>query len=178
MITIPADVLDRHRIINREFLHLSVANNSVRLVSCDKKYMAGELIGNEPGAWEATISLANIGTDADIEINPLPMANMMFSANGNIWCMSPPEYAMWHKIVERVQSVTEQYGFMFTDTVGLGRLAAASPSGHIVWPKIIDTRQPIVLNDENDENWIGFYMGVNEAYSRNIKPAIVKGFAL
>lgn len=162
-------------------MHISVRNNSTVLVSTDRKYMAVELIGHDAGEWEATINIPlplSINYDADLEINPLAGMNMMFVGSSNIWAVSPPEYAMWRAIPERASQVKEAYGFLFFDTNNLTKLAACSPSGHIIFPKLIDTRQPVLLNDENEPNWMGFFMGVNEQYSNNLKPAIMQGWAL
>lgn len=183
MILLPAETISRHANLNPLMMHLSCKNNCVRLISTDRKYMAVELVGHESGEWEASFLVPQPKSISEalfqpIELNALPMMNAIFHGTANLWTVSPPEYANWHVIVERASKVSEPYGFLFFDTKGLERLRLASPSGHIVFPKLIDTRQPIVLNDEENEDWCGFFMGVNEQYSNNIKPAIIPGFAV
>lgn len=175
MIHIPANTIARHKEINRELTHISVKNGNVRLVTTDRKYMAVELIDEGiPGAWEATIRYP----DGDAELNPLPMIGAIFHGTVNLMVTSPHEYANWSVIPQRADTVTENHGFLFMDTNNLQQLAASSPSGHIIWPKIIDTRQPIVLNDEDDPRWNGYFNARNENYSNDIKPAMVAGWAL
>lgn len=38
-------------------------------------------------------------------------------------------------------------------------LNAASPSGRIIFPDVIDVSQPIMVRDKDDENWFGLFMG-------------------
>lgn len=37
-------------------------------------------------------------------------------------------------------------------------LNSASPSGHVLFPEFIDANKPVLLRDENDPNWCGFFM--------------------
>lgn len=51
---------------------------------------------------------------------------------------------------------------MFVGVDGLASLAAASPSGFVVFPQIIDARQPIIVRDRDEPNWIGVFYALPE----------------
>lgn len=47
---------------------------------------------------------------------------------------------------------------MFTDVDGLAALVASSPSGSVVFPKVIDSEKPVILRDMASPDWLGVFM--------------------
>lgn len=49
------------------------------------------------------------------------------------------------------------HGAMYWNAFAVEALATASTSGGICFPEFIDTSKPILINDDNDPNWIGIF---------------------
>lgn len=53
----------------------------------------------------------------------------------------------------------------------LSRIASASPSGTIVLPKFADKKQPLVIRDLNDDNWIALVLMAHHNDNNDYAPA-------
>lgn len=47
---------------------------------------------------------------------------------------------------------------MFINTDGLAALANSSPSGRVVFPRIIDAEKPVIIRDIADPDWLGIFV--------------------
>lgn len=64
---------------------------------------------------------------------------------------------------------TSQKGVMFWSLPEMIALNQASPSGTIVFPTFINSDYPVLVRDQNDENWLGLFMP--SSADRNEEPA-------
>ncbi len=55
---------------------------------------------------------------------------------------------------------TKSHGAMFWNASLIHALAAASPTGGLRFPQYIDTTQPVVVRDQESEDWAGLFMPV------------------
>lgn len=68
------------------------------------------------------------------------------------------------------QLSTEQNGFLYCDLLDIQTLWQASPTGELVFPEVINSDEPIIVRDVNNENWIGAFIPAIEG-KRVLKPA-------
>lgn len=52
----------------------------------------------------------------------------------------------------------ERHGAVFANLYMLHTLAESSPTGMIIFPDVIDNRQPIIVRDTNDDRWLGVFV--------------------
>jgi hypothetical protein len=81
----------------------------------------------------------------------------------------PNDFDRWRTVVEQCKTpASAPRGGMFWDADMIARLAAASPSGRVVFEEIIDaTGRPTIIRDINEYNWIGVFQpfSTEESYS-------------
>lgn len=92
--------------------------------------------------------------------------------NCAVWSDEPNDFDRWRSIVDLArQPVDKPSGGMFWSAENIASLAAASPSGRIVFEEIIDCTgtRPTIVRDVNDYEWFGLF----QPYSRdsNYSPA-------
>lgn len=80
-----------------------------------------------------------------------------FQGNAHVTLPKKCELTQWRTWFPDTEP-TEQYGALFSGLSRLEILARSAPTGMVVFPKIIDARVPVVLNDVNDERWIGMFL--------------------
>lgn len=177
-ITIPAETLERHRALNKDFMMISARGNAVRLVTTNERIMVVELIAHSEEIFD--IGFSPIGDD-ELTLNifaPLKMVTPS-SIPLNLFRETPAKYTHWTTVTERANKCdATQHGFMYLDLELAKLLCAIAPSTGVTFPLKIDTRCPIFVNDVRDENWIAFFHPRDETYSKGLKAATMKGFAL
>lgn len=65
---------------------------------------------------------------------------------------------------------TESNGFMYWNLEQIETLWKTSPSGEIVFPKIINATEPVIVRDVNNANWLGVFIPAVDGKAV-IKPA-------
>lgn len=70
------------------------------------------------------------------------------------------------RVWARHEQIAASSGAMHWYLPDMQALNAASPSGHVIFPEFIDTNKPVLLRDEMDANWCGFFMSniLNEKF--------------
>lgn len=85
------------------------------------------------------------------------------------------DFDRWRSIVEQCKTPAQTArGGMFWDADMIARLAAASPSGRVVFEEIIDaTGRPTIIRDINEYNWIGVFQpfSTEESYQPATLPS-------
>jgi hypothetical protein len=85
----------------------------------------------------------------------------------------PNELEKWRGVVP-VDPHESAKGSMCLWTRDLQWLAATSPSGQIVFPRVIDWTKPVLVRDAVDDRWFGVFY-VRESDNPH-KPAVVPGW--
>ena len=100
-----------------------------------------------------------------------------------LWSVDPPiagnpvpnDFDRWRTVVEQCKTPAQApRGGMFWDADMIARLAAASPSGRVVFEEIIDvTGRPTIIRDINEYNWIGVFQpfSTEESYQPATLPS-------
>lgn len=73
-----------------------------------------------------------------------------------LWSDQPNDYARWRSIIP-TERAKKSLGGMFWETSSIVNLAAASPSGRLVFEEHIDTTRPTIVRDINDYGWFGVF---------------------
>lgn len=85
------------------------------------------------------------------------------------------DFDRWRTVVGQCKTpATAARGGMFWDADMIARLAAASPSGRVVFEEIIDASgRPTIIRDINEYNWIGVFQpfSTEESYSPATLPS-------
>jgi hypothetical protein len=78
---------------------------------------------------------------------------------GNAMCVStePNELDTWRDKVPNGSDVRAKSAMRW-DAELIALLAAASPSGFVTFPQVIDATQPIVVRDPKDPRWFGVFL--------------------
>ena len=90
-----------------------------------------------------------------------------------LWSDVASDLDRWRSIaLATKEPATVNRGGMFWDADNISNLAAASPSGRLVFEEVIDVQgRPTIVRDINDYNWFGLF----NPYSigENIMPAVL-----
>lgn len=57
-----------------------------------------------------------------------------------------------------VPDTDKSTGFMFWNVYQVQKLFEASPSGDLVFPEFFDSSKPVLIRDNNDSRWAGFFI--------------------
>lgn len=146
-------------------------------LATDIKRMAVEFVAELPGVDDGNVSLiidpilinqCNAEKAFDSRLHIVYNAILGFASvkttfgfefQGNA-CVPLPvetEFQNWRDWLPS-KPVKATKGAMFSRMEGLAQLAAASPTGSIVWPEFIDNTQPVIVRDIHDQNWLGVFM--------------------
>lgn len=77
-----------------------------------------------------------------------------------VWSDEPNEFDRWRSLVDRTREpLDKSTGAMYWDAENIANLAAASPSGRIVFEEFIDCTgaRPTIVRDPNDYEWFGLF---------------------
>lgn len=89
--------------------------------------------------------------------------------NVGVWSTLPNDYDRWRAVVEQARTpATKSKGGMMWHAENIANVAAASPSGRIVFEENIDTTRPTIIRDVTDYNWFAIF---NPASNEYITPA-------
>lgn len=69
------------------------------------------------------------------------------------------QYEQWYDKMVRpcITPATEPNGALVCHASDVARLAATSPSGSVVFERVINTARPTLLRDINSPDWVGFF---------------------
>lgn len=141
--------------------------------STDSHFAAVEYLGVSPGD-DGFIVLDCAGwigwPDAPVSIIDMPELN---------WCsvavIRDPEAIAtlqnWRNWFP-TEAPTQPGKPMYLDVDGMASLVASSPSGRVVFPKIIDASIPVFVSDVNDPNWRGVF------FAQGAKGVFINGATL
>jgi hypothetical protein len=96
--------------------------------------------------------------------------------NCAVWSDKPNDFDRWRSLVELTrQAPVASKGAMFWNAENIANLAAAAPSGRIVFEEFIDATgsRPTLVRDVNDYEWFGIFQpfGYQTAYSSATLPS-------
>lgn len=145
------------------------------LVSTDRQFLAVENIG---GDWQgihdvqiddATLVQCETETQFHSSVEILPNDALRYTCvkttmgyvSGNIRAEDVDYLDRWRAVIGRCATpLTESRGAMVWSAEAVGKLAAAAPSGVIVFEEHIDVRErPALVRDANLYEWCGCFMG-------------------
>ena len=172
-------------------LYVERRNNQLLAIATNVKVAVIELIGPDIGPDEgcfiafddALLQQAHVETDYSSSIMFDVMPELQFGTAKTMFgyeCLSnigvfptddKIETLAWRNwLPEKLPSVS--FGQMQINCRTLEMMAAAAPSGEIVFPQFIDTRIACVVRDFVDKNWIGVFMPMFDG-SRSVPKVII-----
>ncbi len=160
-------------------------------IATDRRFMAIENIGGgatgvfhivpDPALIEQCRTEAKFSSTLTITVNDAlryavakTSLGYVHPINVGAW-VTPIELNRWREVVMMAKEPAKKSkGAMFWDADGIARLAAASPSGRVVFEQFIDTSRPTLVRDIHDYNWLGLFNPFDhkESYS----PATMPGW--
>lgn len=170
-------------------VRLEVKAGNLIAIATNFRILAAELIGtsDEPdGSVAVTIDPLLISACISATAAEDAMLNVVLSAGWAVASLSTgyfyPGNALvagdlprdWRTLFQTLPE--KRNGAMAFDADMISRLGSASPSGLIVFPKIIDGSGSVIVNDVIDPDWIGIFMSARDDDDAPCKPAIIKGW--
>lgn len=141
-----------------------------KIICTDRKFMVMEHVPSAVGTHHLVLDDALIEQcrtesqfGGQLELVCLPgmaMAKSTFGyQTGNLAYVGPtPEFDRWPEIIASARGDQQTAGVMVWDADDVARIAAASPSGTIEFPRVIDaTALSIVIRDVSTHDWCGFF---------------------
>ena len=123
-------------------------------------FAAMQYLGVSPGDDGFVVVPTNrIEKTENTEISAFPLVNW-FTVNGNQFQPENEAFetlSRWRNWFPS-EEATQPGKSMFIDVDGLQSLVSSSPSGNVVFPRIIDSEKPIIVRDCADSNWIGLFL--------------------
>jgi hypothetical protein len=94
------------------------------------------------------------------------------SANIGYWPVGKTDLDRWREVVDMTKTpVKKGKGGMFWDCAAIARLAAASPSGRVIFEENIDNQRPTIMRDVHDYNWVGIFNPYSNQEAGTLTPA-------
>lgn len=181
-VTIPATILQRFMLM--PYLKIEISNGKVYLIGSDKIIACVQYLGNTDQPED----------NCYINVNDLftETVNNESKIDGSLTFETLPDLAMG-SVVDTLGEVftdfiywpdespldgwldwfvlsTEQNGFIYCDLTEIEILWRIAPTGEIVFPEIINTGEPVIVRDINDDKWIGTFIPVKDSKTP-LKPA-------
>lgn len=132
--------------------------------STDSRFAAVEYLGVSPGDDGFLVLQCAEWNEGPVAILDMPELN---------WCsvavIRDPEAIAtlqnWRNWFP-TEAPTQPGKPMYLDVDGMASLVASSPSGRVVFPKIIDAEKPVFISDVAEPNWRGvfFAQGANGVF--------------
>lgn len=96
-------------------------------------------------------------------VNEMPLLNYCAVSGNNAMCdaaiRDTEAIGTLRNWREWMPKTTQQTGrAMFLDVDGMAALVGASPSGRVVFPKMIDSEVPVIVRDVAEPHWIGVFL--------------------
>jgi hypothetical protein len=190
---IPCDTFVRLSNVLHDFLpdgepwFTSIRIDNGQAVATNRSIMAIENIGGpagivhviaDPALIEQCRKEAPFKSTLTITVNePLKFAvaktmlGYVHPGNCAVWSDAPNDFDKWRETVLRCKEpVAKSSGGMFWNADGIARLAAASPSGGLIFEETIDANgaRPTLIRDVAEHDWLGVF---NPFSSVNNQPA-------
>lgn len=192
--TIKSDILQRFTSLYKSLdpkapedlkvLRIEISNGKIMLIGCNQYVACVELIGESKDHDEVChIKINNSFIDSiNKEVNiagiytfetlPELAISSVSTSDGDkfndfiIWPDNSPldNWRDWFTMSE------SKKGFMFCTLYQIQTLFETSPSGEIVFPEMIDSKEPVIVRDVNISNWLGTFIPAFDG-KKNIKPA-------
>lgn len=139
-------------------------------VACNRHILAVEYLGetteqnaavnitNNPVllAWCKTAGQLTIETWPGVELAIVQIDGITY--NGPTFVKNNEDrFVNWWKLIP-VQLPRVDKGFLFMETELLCKLGAASPSGMLSFPEVIDNTKVCIVRDVGNANWIGVFL--------------------
>ena len=146
-----------------------------RIICTDRKFGAVEQIDHFEGAWHISLDAAlleqcRIEAQFNGVLTVTPNQTLMWTAaqttmgyapQGNIgvYPSEPTKYDDWYKLMVEpaLTPATSASGALVCSAEDVARLGRTSPSGRIVFEKVIDVTRPTIMRDTEDHRWCGFF---------------------
>lgn len=163
---------------------LEIANNKIFLIGCNEYVACVELLGEtnqendvcyikvNNALLESIEKENNINGIYTFETLPELAIGSVSASDGykfNDFIVWPDEHILenWRNWFT---TPTESKGFMYCTLYQVQTLFETSPTGEIVFPKDINSENPVIVRDVNNDNWIGAFIPSFDG-KKVIKPA-------
>lgn len=144
-----------------------------QIVASDRKFIVVENLSPFTGVYHITVDaalLAQCETETQfssvLDVIPNPALGFTMAkttmgyTTGNIGVFpGKSEFDRWREVIAPcAEPAAMAVGGMLWEAAAIARLAAASPSGHVIFEELIDTQnRPTIMRDINDHEWCGFF---------------------
>lgn len=148
--------------------------DSGQIVATDRQFLAVENLAPFHGIYHITVDdtlLAQCTKEMQfssvLDVIPNPALGFTMAkttlgfATGNIGVFrGPSDFDKWRDVMrECAEPAKASVGGMLWTVEGIARLAASSPSGHVIFEEHVDAQaRPTLIRDINDHEWCGMFM--------------------
>jgi len=174
---------DEQEAKNRVFLRslrLERRDNNLYAVASNSWIMAIELLGPNAGEDAAFVIQLTDALLAQCELEQTLDGILFVNPDNSVHttfgfslagAVIPDEWPDWKQIVNRGAATKRKGSVVFNNNTS--RLLKTAPSGHMVFPPVMNSDLPIICRDPYDENWIGVFMSIDvlTGSERPIPPA-------
>lgn len=168
---------------NQSCVRLEYINGKYYAVSSNSWVIAIEYLGetDQPDAavnvavnngWQIMVN--TFATETNFIFDWFPEFNILTSPNlpGTATAVSDadvrPPFLRWFDIIPT--NSTKDKGFLYVEDEQIAALCAASPSGNLCFPSIVDSGRVMIVRDAIDPNWCGAFFASDK--SKAAKPAV------
>lgn len=181
-VTISATILQRFTIL--PMLKIEISEQRTYLIGSNGAIACVQYLGNtdqsEDSCYinvtdsfkEVINNEAKIGGSLTFETIPDLAMGSIVDTIGQVYTdfISWPDESILDNWYNWFKLSTEKNGFLYCDLSDIETLWQASPTGELVFPEVINSDEPVIVRDVNNDNWVGTFIPAVDG-KRVLKPA-------